>query len=368
MSVAVASRVFVNQRASRFDRAELDILRFLAFFLVFLDHAIARVPNRFLAAIKDGGAFGVSIFFALSAYLITELLFREKATVGAIDLRAFYIRRALRIWPLYFFALSIPFILSKFLVMDAPFGVRQFLPYVFFLGNVPPMKSQFLPFGFSILWSISLEEQFYLVWPTLVKRFKPGTLLFVCSSIWIISQGYSLSMKMQGVSSAREWFNPLVQMQYFAIGAALAILLRGNIPTIPTLFRALMIVAGVTSFFLFPRLATGAQVLPYLCAGIATLAILVGFLGMNISKKMKRLRYLGKISYGLYVFHYAMLSLVGWIIARKIHLFQHMSVSAIAFPLALCLTLAVAHLSYQYYEKPFLRMKEHFEVVRSREA
>src|SRR5579859_4496379 len=94
-----------------FYRPELDVLRFFAFLAVFvyhtlyvpLDHLVGRgVPTWFAqlqVSISRAGAYGVDLFFALSAYVITELLLREKAHRGTLDVKAFYIRRILRIWP-----------------------------------------------------------------------------------------------------------------------------------------------------------------------------------------------------------------------------------------------------------------------------
>src|SRR3954463_14084740 len=100
---------------SAFYRPELDALRFFAFFAVFVHHTLPHDPTKyaaqhlpgFLAVVAGAGAFGVDLFFLLSAYLITSLLLRERRQTGKIAVRAFYLRRILRIWPLYFFALLV---------------------------------------------------------------------------------------------------------------------------------------------------------------------------------------------------------------------------------------------------------------------
>src|SRR6266540_138960 len=121
MSSLAQSPVSVNisrPLTGRFYHPELDVLRFFAFFLAFLHHSLPHHPEFYsgmgispavaaaLAAVGATGAFGVNLFFLLSSYLITELLIRERHRFGHIDLRAFYIRRVLRIWPLYFFFLA----------------------------------------------------------------------------------------------------------------------------------------------------------------------------------------------------------------------------------------------------------------------
>ena len=103
---------------SRFYRPELDGLRFLAFFLVFICHAQYGIAwqswaGQLLLHVGAGGSFGVDLFFVLSAYLITELLRREKLETGSIDVGGFYVRRILRIWPLYFGFLVLYFLARR---------------------------------------------------------------------------------------------------------------------------------------------------------------------------------------------------------------------------------------------------------------
>ena len=103
-ATAVIELGTAQPRTDSFYRPGLDILRVLAFVLVFLAHGLVRhldKPTQ-LGAIGRAGEFGVCIFFFLSSYLITELLLREKRDTGTILIPAFYVRRILRIWPLYF--------------------------------------------------------------------------------------------------------------------------------------------------------------------------------------------------------------------------------------------------------------------------
>ncbi len=113
------SPLLTRSAQERFYHPELDILRFAAFFLIFLHHSIPHVPDFYskmgvgpaltttLCAMGAAGAFGVELFFLLSAYLVTELMLRERALRGQVDLKSFYLRRSLRIWPLYLFFLAL---------------------------------------------------------------------------------------------------------------------------------------------------------------------------------------------------------------------------------------------------------------------
>src|SRR6185437_12176413 len=126
-------------------RPELDALRFFAFLAVLIHHG-PETPRI--------GGFGLSMFFMLSAYLITELLTREREQTGTISWRLFFIRRSLRIWPLYF---AVVFLLADH---------RAWLVLVLFIAN----WSQADPGRLAApLWSLSIEEQFYLFWPPVMK-------------------------------------------------------------------------------------------------------------------------------------------------------------------------------------------------------
>ena len=112
-------RLHAPEKLPRYYRPELDVLRFFAFFMVFLSPVVpgdvaffteAHIPSRvanLIISMSAGGAFGVDLFFTLSSFLITTLLLREKEAYGAIAVNSFYIRRMLRIWPLYFFFLLV---------------------------------------------------------------------------------------------------------------------------------------------------------------------------------------------------------------------------------------------------------------------
>ena len=118
----------------RFYHPELDALRFVAFLAVFIHHALPRDASLYIAnglspavtqwllTAKEAGAFGLDLFFALSAYLITELLLREHAQRGSFSIPAFYVRRALRIWPLYFTFLALTVLVIPTLIPAERFG------------------------------------------------------------------------------------------------------------------------------------------------------------------------------------------------------------------------------------------------------
>jgi len=323
--------------------------------------------------IQEFGAFGVPVFFLLSAYLITELLLREKEATGTINVRAFYIRRALRIWPLYFLALFVAFVVTHWYA-STPMTLQALLAYICLVGNWHAFVNDALPLGFGILWSISVEEQFYLIWPSLVRFSSRRVILISSGLLYAISQATTFWLCKRSVPIRELWFNSIVQMQYFALGTIVSALLNGTIPRMRIQFRALMIVTGLTLMFIAGYVFHGRQIASltgvfpaYFTAGIGALFLFLGFLGFHIPlPRMRHLVYFGQISYGLYIFHDPLLELSSYMTVHLLGIRHNVYVLKIA--LGLPLTFLMATLSYKYFEKPFLKLKERFEVVKSRPA
>src|SRR6202789_3606958 len=165
----------------RFYQPELDGLRFYAFLGVFVCHTLPvhetfyrglhmPLPWLWVPLVLSGSA-GVDLFFALSAFLITSLLLRERQETGGISLRSFYIRRILRIWPLYFLLIALGVVLAH-TSADQNLPWYYVAGYLLFLGNwVQAVFGGPNSICFP-LWTVSIEEQFYLVWPLAAKMLK----------------------------------------------------------------------------------------------------------------------------------------------------------------------------------------------------
>jgi peptidoglycan/LPS O-acetylase OafA/YrhL len=161
-------------------------LRFVAFLGVFIYHldqqfhSVVKLDSpgewMFLCVIKSG-IFGVDLFFCLSSFLITMLLLREHDLRGSIDVRAFWVRRILRIWPLYYAFLLLSATISTYWLQQQQLVGWRFVRYWFFLGNWDCVFHDWHHSPVGPLWSVSLEEQFYLVWPLLLLAVKPGRIL-----------------------------------------------------------------------------------------------------------------------------------------------------------------------------------------------
>ncbi|WP_241654487.1 acyltransferase family protein [Granulicella sibirica] len=365
----------------RFYRPELDALRAFAFILVFNHHILGAPIDstfRISSVIQESGAAGVCIFFMLSSFLITELLLREKERTGTIHIKNFYIRRVLRIQPLYLLAVGIAFFLPHVLHTGTFIG-NQLAPYLLLCGNWATAAHGWArnP-GLEPLWSISVEEQFYLIWPALaLYRGKKGMIyasLFVLPVAWAVD--YLLPMSGVAKSPAL-WVNSVSQFQFFVIGALLAIYLHHRSYRLATGLRIVAFISGMMllAFAAFPLNfidvkipSTPMQVLlGYLCLDAGCLLIFFSVLGAEVPLIARPLIYLGKISYGLYIFHMLVRSVVGEAIGRVTHSVGHHQLLPF-YLLTAAGSIVIAAASYRFYEKPFLRLKDRFTFVPSRAA
>jgi peptidoglycan/LPS O-acetylase OafA/YrhL len=360
-----------------FYRPELDVLRFFAFLLVFFFHGLS-VTNKFVNSFRIAGALGVCLFFLLSSYLITELLEREKKQTGAIHLRAFYIRRGLRIWPLYLTFLLFDYLLQRH-INPGVFSTGRLLAFFLIAGNWYAAHHGFIYTFTAPLWSISVEEQFYILWPSARKYLhRTGSVLFSVTMFAIAYLALAYLCRVGSNVTTDIWINSFVQFQFFSTGALLAFALRGRAPNFHPLIRIILIVAGfallVTAQYFFqviepPVTATFHLIAPgYLCANLGCVLLFLSFLGETRLGNLRSLVYLGKISFGLYVFHWMALRLSIRAIQRLIghHQIEKTTANAVELALALVLTVLMASLSYRFFEAPILRYKKRFEFIRTR--
>ncbi|MCU1291495.1 MAG: hypothetical protein JWP08_345 [Bryobacterales bacterium] len=352
----------------------LDGLRFFAFLLVFVHH-LPSPANPVLHVLHEHGWIGVHLFLFLSAYLLTSILQAERSATGTISIYNFYVRRALRIWPLYF---SFCFgVLVYQLLLHSERGVDWpgFAGLMFFADNILAGLRGYnhLPFA-AHLWTISLEEQFYLVLPFLLAGFlgSSRSLLRGILGCWLVF------IAVRTVEVLLEARHPLLWTSVFSADALLLGTLLGGVPLrYPErpVARTALVVGGTGALFsaaLMPPIQVpGAhQIVVYSFIAIGAAAVtmaalhepLLGFL------KVRPFRYLGKISYGLYVFH-----LVGIAIGTKVTqtLIGNPPASAtwwLTAVVSLAVTIALGTLSYQFFERSFLRLKRNFEAIRSRPA
>jgi peptidoglycan/LPS O-acetylase OafA/YrhL len=304
---------------------------------------------------------------------ITELLLREKSTTGNVHVANFYIRRILRIWPLYFAALAIGFLLTGDLGLHYPLCYVDVASYFLFVGNWQTAAHGYLPLGMSVLWSITVEEQFYLAWPWAVRVMGRKGILKLSILLWLISQASVITLCLWHIPFVTGiWCNTFADLQYFALGSGLSAVLAGKTPARSGWSRVRLFAGGMILFVLAGVLLhlSFSPNLPYVLPGvlltdIASAALFLSLLGVRLSPRVSPFVYSGKISYGLYVIHLWIWMLAGAALGIKpwsLHpggLLQYLITIPILFSMAI--------LSYNYFERPFLKLKSRFEFVKSRE-
>lgn len=367
-----------NPTTSKFQFPNLNGLRFIAAALVIIHHVeqfkhFLGLPNYKSVAFVDLiGKASVVLFFVLSGFLITYLLLVEEQRKGTISIKNFYIRRTLRIWPLYFFiVLAAFFILPYIPFLHIPDLSEQLhdhfwtklLLYVFFLPNLVLGLYPLVPFA-SQLWTIGYEEQFYLIWPLLIKKIKNknyiffgiifGFLIFKFLVLFVFDDYLARINQLK----TAEVFFLMPSIDCMAIGGAFAYLLFRKKPILNWFFSKGFQIVLYASILVLVLTGTfipffNHQVYSVLCG------LLILNLAANpkclISLEYKPLDYLGKISYSIYMYHILvivivlkLLALVGInnVIAQNV--------------ISVGLTVAVASLSYKYLEEPFVKLKSKF--------
>lgn len=368
----------------------LDGLRFFAFFIVFLHHSLLNLQsnnfliNYFLVIIQKNGWVGVDLFFVLSGFLITNLLLKEREKFGSFSLKNFWIRRALRIWPLYYLALLVGFFLIPFIFHNL-FGqdfsnpqyqleINKSLPYyLFFLGNwVVSLKGYSNFTNISHLWTISLEEQFYFIWPIIllfINSFRKTILIGFFILIFSIFTRFYLSNL--GIPHPGIYTNTFARMDTLTIGALLALLIKFK-PSVFVLLhkyisnKGIFIVLAVLIYILHRVYLFNPDLKLQVVFGYPLLALFMLYFvlfalsnPLNKLLNIKPLVWLGKISYGLYVWHILALELT----SQGMRYIQY---KFLYLPLAFLLTLFLGYISYRFYESKFLQFKSRFAKIKSR--
>ena len=378
-------RAITNVEDGRvFYHPELDVLRFAAFLAVFLHHVLPRdaslyvnsglppIVSELLVAAKSAGAYGVDLFFVLSAYLITELLLREHASRGSFSISSFYIRRALRIWPLYFVFLALTVFVVPAIVPSDRFGTVYIISFALFFGNWVSAANG-LPFSVaSPLWSVSVEEQFYLFWPPLMRLAGINRLKQLGIALLLVALTTRILLATFGVQHPGVWCNTVARLDSIALGALLAVCLAGRAPQIKTAGRVLLAGVALVIFLLVGKYLGQdgpSSVITYLATASASVMLLVAALRSDAQFLLRRpfswLVYLGRISYGLYIFHLLALALVPQVLITNLGIPLNFELRVL---FSFALTVLLAAVSYKFLEQPFLRLKKRYSPLETRQV
>lgn len=366
----------------------LDGVRGIAILMVMLlhfrmDQAISPLGGYYLRAVQVGQA-GVDLFFVLSGFLITGILFDAKGQPHYF--RNFYLRRVLRIFPLYYGFLVVRLLLLPMLVQPSwvdishPWG-EQWWSW-FYLTNVeitfegfsgpPPQTAHF--------WSLAVEEQFYLVWPLVVFLGSRRTLLTTCVAMFVGAVALRTGIWLLAPERAADAAYVLMpsRMDAFAAGAFVALAARGPSRgvTVVRWHRVAVVIGGVVLLGIFltrPRMANkdvltsivGFAAYAVFFAGLLVMAVTApagGIVGRAFTHPL--LRFFGKYSYAMYVVHLPLVDVLRtWVlhpdrveplVGTRLHAVFAFNVLAVA------ITAALALASWHLYEKHFLKLKDRF--------
>lgn len=358
----------------------LDPFRFFAAFLVVIYHIeeaklldfglSTHFPNEFLRFI---GPVAVTFFFVLSGFLITYLLLGEKEKYSSISIKQFYLRRVLRIWPLYYLIVIVGiFVLPHLSNFNENYESFQtyspaiLLMYFTFFSNLGLVIGGKAILFIGHTWSIGVEEQFYLFWPLLIKFIKKP--LRAILGVIIIEYFFKflfafLQSKHPGVffENAIE-FLKVTRFECMAIGGIGAYLVYFHKAKLSGWFFSFPIRAAIFTLTLV-LLYNGVTI-----QGIHNLLYSTLFcyliLYISVLNKIKLpsfFSYLGTISYGIYMYHPLIIPAVFILLKKQLPQFENsITLNLCAYSLIIFLTIAISALSYRFFEFPFINLKKRF--------
>ena len=352
----------------------LNGLRAIAAIAVVITHVTLKLsefnldPNIF-GTFKDGkpkglflANYGVSIFFVLSGFLITYLLLEEKMQTQ-IDIKKFYFRRILRIWPLYYFYLAVALITIS--VFGLGLNMNSLFYYIFYTANIPSILVTTIPL-LAHYWSLGVEEQFYLFWPWVIKKGNKLILPIVAAITVLI--GTKIFFHVFYPNSIVEMAIHITRFHCMMIGALGAILYKNNNQLFLKLTdnKIAQAVCWGIMFLIAINKFHFASVIDNELISVVAIILIIGQVNIKnriINLEIRVFDYLGKISYGIYVIHPLLIFLFSKL------LFQLDIPSPykyfVVYLIILGATILMAHLSYTYFEKYFMGLKKRFVVVNS---
>jgi len=366
--------------------AGLDGLRGLAILLVMAVHFVGdatpyTVEQRLLVKWASFGILGVDLFFVLSGFLITGLLLESKGRSHYF--RNFYARRALRIFPLYYLVLALLFLVLPLLVTPSPLleQARRHQLWLwtytsnFFIAATGSWASLSYVTHF---WSLAIEEQFYLVWPLVVLTFSRPALERVCIGVIALALLLRIALALAGVNEVSIAVLTPCRFDALCVGGLLAVLARRDGGAQRLVSRSGRVAVALAGAILLVSLWCAALKLglPVLHQVRNTLyALFFGALTLLSLKPTahlvawvfqgRLLRFFGKYSYGLYVYH----GILSWYFVEvgeegrlDALLGNHALAIAARAALGVGISVGVAVLSYQLFEKRFLALKRWFEA------
>jgi peptidoglycan/LPS O-acetylase OafA/YrhL len=365
---------FKNLDCLRAIAALMVIFRHIGSWLKFPDTPFYLKLQQCLTLNDYGGRFGVYLFFVISGFLITYLMFLEQGATNTFNIKNFYIRRILRIWPLYFMVLLVGFAIYPFIInkcMHENYMEKaSLLMYSTFLTNYDNIR-YITPNGIlGVQWSVAVEEQFYLIWPIIFIFFAKKNFPVTLIAITVFSE---LFYMMHLNQFRRQYFDTLGIMRYLSFGALLAWACYNKPDAIkaffdkihPVLMAAIYLFAAISPFVVKILIGDSGtnnffnSIIPMFFFGFIIVEQNYSRRSFYKFGKIKLLNWLGKISYGLYLTHMIAIYIVNFLFSGAC-LYKYMALQIL---LVFVLTIVISYISYTYVEKYFLALKDKFKYV-----
>jgi peptidoglycan/LPS O-acetylase OafA/YrhL len=357
---------------------ELDGVRGIAILLVVLFHLELSYPSgaaRLLFAPLLVGWSGVDLFFVLSGFLITGILIDTRDCRNYFS--SFYMRRVLRIMPLYlfavlaYFAIALPFA-HHLGVWQARDGSAQ-VWFWLHLSNWPPASGTVVPF-IGHFWSLSVEEQFYLAWPLVVLLVRPSRLIYVCCGVVVAA----LALRVIFVNSSFVYYLTPFRMDALGVGCLVAAIIRNEAwrEAVQARVRWIVFANLATLLTIMALMHSPRPFNPWMSTfGYTCFALLYGFLvfaafsqagtvnWLAVQLRRPFLRAFGKYSYAIYVFHTAIITTLDNIrkqVAQGLPANAQVVVAILCMVMSIAASYAAARVSWNLLEKRCLALKRYF--------
>ncbi len=346
----------------------LDGIRAVSVFIVLIAHANAEFKNKIITSILAGGTLGVYIFFVISGFLITTLLLKEKIKTGTISLRNFYIRRSLRILPVAYLYLFTLFILHTFFGLTV--RPMEYVGCLLFLVNLGYFHTGVYTGHF---WSLSVEEQFYIVFPSILKKNYRVYInfLFILLGLIIVVRivDFRALSKIHPAYHLFSVLNVFKELIYhldgIIIGSLLAICLFKNIFPLQFVYRhkillhvilipiIIVIFNDLLFYSVFNSLISSVLIAVLLASNLKPSGDFI-FKVLNFSI----LKRIGVLSYSTYIWQQL-------ILFRYNNVFNNNKYAYWGLVVCIFILSAVVYSSYEFFEKRFLNLKQKFTKVKS---
>jgi peptidoglycan/LPS O-acetylase OafA/YrhL len=389
----------------------LDGLRAVAIILVFLHHIEIYIPAvnqpiRVAGMYIAQGWMGVDLFFVLSGFLITGILLDTREANNYFA--AFYARRILRIFPLYYVVLTVVILLGSWLnsprvAATLPLPQDRWLYYCYLANWIGLWKGQWGGVNYlAHFWSLAVEEQFYLFWPLVIWLVRPRSIPWVAGTVAVAAAVMRFAWVTQGGGERAVAFATTSRLDELSIGALCAFLFR-DAERMARIRKYLPRIAGfgigsfllaVSGMLFFPEraglLMYGSSPVPHTvedatlffadCGGYSLLALGFGALvllaadterdhtRMQKFLKSRWLAPIGTYSYGIYVFHVPIIGAAALFVlpglVKRLRTEAEVVFAACSYIIGLAaVTFVISALSYEFFEKRILRLKRYFEAT-----